>query len=260
MVKKIIIVANWKCNPTTFEEAKRLFDVTRSEIKKTENIEIVICPPFIFLPIAKSYEFSAKFGAQDVFWENRGAYTGEISPAMLKDLGCEYVIIGHSERRNNLGETNQMVNKKLKAALKNHLKPILCVGENQDERTKGEAEKVIKEQLETALFSIKASLLEISNFSIAYEPVWAIGSDATPSFDETMTMQIFIRQVMRKLFSKEARVSNGVNILYGGSVNSKNCADFIFETGMQGLLIGGASLNLSEFGRIVKRIKELTDY
>jgi len=161
---KLLIVANWKMNPQTLREAKQLFDLVKKGVKNIKKAEVVICPPYtqfsIFLDRAKretpqraAFQFSnnIKLGAQDVFREKEGAYTGEISPLMLKDAGCQYVIVGHSERRGYFGETNEMINKKLKAVLEEKLNPILCIGETQQQRDKGETDKILKKQIEVAL-------------------------------------------------------------------------------------------------------------
>ena len=211
-VKKLII-ANWKMNPETLIKAKRLFNA----VKKTKAI---ICPPFPYLSVFK-YNFLC---AQDCHWEESGAFTGEVSPKRLKNLGVKYVIIGHSERR-ALGETEEIVEKKLKAALKAGLIPILCVGEKKGENAK----KVINKQLKKNLKGV----------IIAYEPVWAIGTGNFCSANKANKVREFIKE---KLDNK---------ILYGGSVNSKIAKDYL-KIGFDGLLIGGASLDAEEFRKIAK--------
>ncbi len=229
---KHFIVANWKCNPVTLKEAKWLFNSVKQGVKNIKNVEVVICPPFVYLPALKSEimgpSFAISFGGQSCFWEEKGAFTGEVSPKMLKDLGCRYVIIGHSERRRYLNETDEMVNKKLKAALKNNLKPILCV-ENVSQVKKG-------------LKGI--SKKEFKNVIIAYEPVFAIGigKPCSPQKAEKM------RRAIKGATDKDTP------IIYGGSVNSQNASDYIEKAGFQGLLVGGASLNPQEFLRIVQSI------
>ena len=217
-----IIIANWKCNPSTLAEAKKLFD----KVKKTKAI---ICPPFVYISELKS----AGLGAQNCHYQQSGAWTGEVSPKMLKDLGVEYVIIGHSERRIHFKETDEMINKKLKAALKVGLIPVLCIGEKKGES----AQKVIDSQLRKDLERItKKNLRKII---IAYEPVWAIGTgDFCPADKAKKTLQF----IKTKLNNK---------ILYGGSVNSKIAGNYT-KVGFDGLLVGGASLNAEEFIKIVK--------
>ena len=203
---KPLIVANWKMNPPTLKEAKLLFN----RVKKAGG---VICPPFVYLSTLKAN------GAQDVSWEEKGAFTGEVSPLMLKDLGVKYVILGHSERRKYQKETNEMIAEKLKAALKTGLKPILCIDK------------------------ISQIPRNIKRVIIAYEPLFAIGTGKACSPARAKQMRLAIKKV----------VGSKVPVLYGGSVNSQNARDYIRQAGFQGLLIGGASLNPQEFIDIIKR-------
>jgi len=239
-----LVIANWKCNPTTLKGAKLLFDSVKRGLKKIKNVEVVICPPFIYLLkfLSRWRKCKVRLGAQDCFWEEKGAYTGEVSPAMLKNLGYQYVIIGHSERR-ALGETNEMINKKLKAALKIKLKPILCIGETEKERKKGKTFEVLKNQLQKDLKGIENCKLKIENLNLAYEPVWAIGTGKSCGIPEAKTVNLFLRKIIKN-----------IPILYGGSVNSKIAKDYIKKAGFQGLLVGGASLDAQEFVKIVKTI------
>lgn len=222
---KFLIIANWKCNPATLTEARRLFNSIKKGIKKFKNTETAICPPFVFLPLltSKTQNPKPKLGGQDCFWEKSGAFTGEISPKMLKNLGCEYVIIGHSERRKYQKETDEMINKKTKAALNSGLKPILCI-EN--------------------LFQLKRRLKGISKkVIIAYEPVFAIGTGRPCPPEKAKKMRDKIKYPA---------------VLYGGSVNSQNAVNYVKEAGFQGLLVGGASLNPKEFVAIAKNIDFLS--
>ncbi len=241
-----LVIANWKCNPATLKGAKLLFSSVKKGIENVKNVEVVICPPFIYLP--KLFEFLSRWrksqillGAQDCFWEESGAYTGEISPTMLKDLGCQYVIIGHSERR-ALGETDKMINKKLKAALKEKLKPILCIGETIEERERGKTNEILKNQLNSALKNT-SSVLSHRLLVIAYEPVWAIGTGRACDVRKAKEARLFIKKILRE-----------IPILYGGSVDSENGVNYIKEADFQGLLVGGASLNPKEFSETVKTI------
>jgi len=221
---KKLIIANWKCNPKTLAEAKRLFN----NVKKTKA---VICPPFVYLT-----EFNYKFlGAQNCHWEESGPYTGEVSPKMLKDLGVKYVIIGHSERRTYFYETDETINKKLKAALGAGLIPVLCIGEKKGE----DANLVVENQLSHDLNGISEK--DRDKIIIAYEPVWAIGTGDFCSKNKAKEVLEFIK---RKFNNK---------ILYGGSVNSKITRDYT-EAGFDGLLVGGASLDVKEFINIVKNV------
>lgn len=236
---KYLVIANWKCNPTTLKGAKLLFRAIKKGIKKVRNTEVVICPPFIYLPILKSEakgpSFAVSFGGQSCFYEEKGAFTGEISPKMLKDLGCQYVILGHSERRNFLKETDEMINKKIKAAMEAKLKPILCIGEKKVRNAKG----AITNQLKKDLKGI--SKKDFNKIIIAYEPVWAIGTGKSCKPERAKETKDFIK---KKINTK---------ILYGGSVNSKNARDYI-KVAFDGLLVGGASLNAKEFVKIAKSV------
>jgi len=275
---KPLIIANWKCNPTTLKEAKALFNSVGKGIKNIKNVEVVICPPFLYLSNVKCQkrglpnsseanlgEYSnVKIGAQNCFWEEKGAFTGEISPRMLKDIGVKYVILGHSERRIYLGETDEMINKKIKLVLKTKLNPILCVGETEEERSQGRIQEVLKNQLISALSNISKSIIQKQSsgesltsfgpakFSIAYEPIWAIGTGKACETNEAQTMGLFIRKIIAQLYG--GFISKKVQILYGGSINSKNALSYIKEARMQGLLVGGASLDYKEFIQIIKKI------
>lgn len=247
---KPLIVANWKCNPPTLEETKQLFNSIKKGTKNIKNVEVVICPPFPYLVTCdKQQATSIKLGAQDVFWEKKGAYTGEVSPLMLKNLGCKYVVCGHSERRRYFGETDEMINKKIKAVLKIGLSPILCVGDKSRE-TKEDI-KEIDSQLEKGLKGIKKS--NLYKLIITYEPVWAIsttrgGVVATP--EDAMEGTLYIKKILYKLLGKT--LAQKIKILYGGSVNSKNINSFIYEAQMAGVLVGAASLDSQEFVKVVK--------
>ncbi len=219
---KPLIVANWKCNPTTLKEAKLLFNSVKRMVEMIKNVEVIICPPFVFFSNLKSQISNLKLGAQDCFWEEKGAYTGEISPLMLKNLGVEYVILGHSERRKYLKETDEMIERKLKAVLTFGLKPILCI-----------------DKISQLPKNIK------TGFIVAYEPLFAIGTGKACPPERAKKMRLAIKKKVK------------MPVLYGGSVNSQNAKDYIKKAGFQGLLVGGASLNAQEFIKIVKSIKQL---
>ncbi len=255
-----IVIANWKCNPLNSREANQIFNSLNKGLKnylhKNSILEAAVCPPFVYLQEFKLQNSLFKLGGQDCFWEKQGAFTGEISGEMLKNLGCQYVILGHSERRIYLKETDEIINKKLKIALKIGLIPILCVGENQIERKKNITKDVLKKQLKRCLKGIQnLSGNKIQNFLfIAYEPIWAIkgfgGKAAT--IDDARQGILFIREILSKIFTKKA--AKKIKILYGGSVTSKNASEFVHQTGGQGLLVGSASLNPKEFIKIIKAI------
>ncbi len=249
MDNKKIIVANWKMNPQTEEEVLLFFKTFKKYVENIPNAEIVICPPIIFLPCIKDQKINAKLGAQDMFWEEKGAYTGVISPLMIKNFGCQYVILGHSERRKYLGETDEMINLKLKAAIKNRISPIVCIGEFSS----GESEDSYK-FLER---EIKGAFRGVENFAslpfpviIAYEPVWAIGTGMTPNANKVLGMLLFIKKIIGEIYGEKA--AEKIKIIYGGSVDSKNAREFIKEGKMDGLLVGGASLYAIEFAKIAQ--------
>ena len=251
---KPLVIANWKMNPQTLAEAKRLFNSVKNGLKNIKNAEVVICPPFVYLSALKSEimgpSSAISFGGQSCFWEEKGAFTGEVSPKMLKDLGVEYVIIGHSERRRYLKETDEMINRKIKAAIIAGLKPILCIG-SRERGNRGSSE--MKIQLQKALAGVKKT--ELKNVIITYEPVWAISTTkrsviATP--ENTKEGKIFIRENLNKLFGKS--LSQRIRIIYGGSVDSNNIEGFIKVAKMDGVLIGAASLKPDDFTAAVKKV------
>ncbi len=242
-MNKKFIIGNWKMNPSSKEEAKQLFSKIRKKLKnlKKKNLEIAICPPFVYLSLFKNKSILS-LGAQDVFWEEKGAFTGEISPLMLKDLGCKFVIIGHSERR-KLGETNEMIRKKIEAARKFNLMPILCIGSEEKDR-RLERKDLLK-QLKEVLKKIK----RIPKIIFAYEPVWAIGTGKAADPLETNELIKELKDFLKLKFS----IPNPI-FLYGGSVNSTNAISFISKEQIEGLLIGGASLKPEEFIKIIRQI------
>jgi len=215
--------------------------------------EVVVCPPFVYIERLKNLKIKTlKLGAQDVFWENRGAYTGEISPEMLKNLGVEYVIVGHSERRKYLGETDGMINKKVLAALKAGLKVVLCVGENLIIRKRGikAAKDFVKNQLQKDLKNlVPSSKFQVPNLIIAYEPIWAIGAGKACKPENALEIIKFIKE---KLDTKY-KIQN-TKVIYGGSVNGKNVADFVKYRDVDGVLVGNASLKLKEVVEIIKKV------
>jgi len=255
-MQKLLVVANWKMNPSAIGAAQRLTKAIKKGLQRVTDTEIVLCPPHTWLSAIKEElkKSKIKFGAQNSFWKESGAYTGEISVSMIKNLGCSYVIIGHSERRQILGETDEIINLKLKRALKGGLNCILCIGETLEERQEDKMAEVVTRQLQSGLKGI--SPFSLSRISIAYEPIWAIGSGTPPaSPNEIMTAGLFIRKVLTGLYSTS--VVQKLRILYGGSVAGSNAAFYIKESGMNGLLVGGASLNATEFINIVKTVSNI---
>lgn len=245
---KPLIIANWKCNPVTLREAKLLFNSVNRGLKDIKKIDAVICPPFLYLPEMQIRDHNLKLGGQNCFWEEKGAFTGEVSPLMLKDLKCEYVIIGHSERRRYFKEKYEMINKKLKAVFNARLSPILCVGETKKEREQGKTREVLKKQLQEALNNL--NIQPLHSLIVAYEPIWAIGTGKACSPFEAKKATFFIRSTVSKIYNR--KIAQNTMILYGGSVTSENAKAYLSEAGFQGLLIGGASLNAKEFIKIAK--------
>lgn len=242
---KNLIVANWKMNPKTAKEALALFGAVKKGIGGSKNPPVVICPPFCWLPKLKT-TVALKLGGQNCHWEVRGPFTGEISAAMLADSGAQFVILGHSERRHYLGETDEIINLKIKAALKTGLKPILCVGEKEGE----EMSLVVERQLSGALAGLGVN--QTKEVIIAYEPVWAIGTGRACLADDALSAALFIRRLITKLYSRF--LADKISLLYGGSVDSRQATDYITKAGMNGLLVGGASLEAEEFVKIIKNV------
>ena len=248
MPNKRIVVANWKMNPLTEKEAEKLWTAVARNISALRKTEVVICPPFIYVEELKKLSRKIILGAQNAFPGDLGAFTGEVSSEMLYLSGARYVILGHSERRAR-GETDADINKKIKSALDAGLRPILCVGETIRDEEHGYFNSV-KDQLEAGLQGISKDSLK--NIIIAYEPVWALSStpgrrDAAP--EDSSEMAIFIRKVLSDKFGREA---SRVKILYGGSVNDRDAEGFLTQGGVDGLLVGKASLNAEKFVNIIK--------
>ncbi|MFA6585900.1 MAG: triose-phosphate isomerase [Candidatus Paceibacterota bacterium] len=246
-MSKKIVIGNWKMNPESLKEAEKLLSNVAKSILGVKKTEIIICPPFIYLEKLKKETRKISLGAQDLFWEDSGAYTGEVSGDMIYNLGVRYVIVGHSERR-AMGESNVDINKKIKASLKAGLSPILCVGESiRDENH--EYLNFIKTQIEECLNGVSKN--SISKVIIAYEPIWAIGNGAHPASPlEFLEMNIFIKKILSDKFGvKEA---SDIKIIYGGSVDEKNTIDFIKDGNADGFLVGRANLDGEKFSKIVK--------
>ncbi len=246
---KRLIVANWKMNPDSLAEAKRIFNEIKRTAGKLEKVETVICPPFVYLSVVSRQSSVVGPGSQDIFWQEGGSYTGEISAGMLKDLGVKHVIIGHSERREHLGETNEIINKKIKAALKAGLKVVFCVGEKERESGGGYL-RFIKEEIEEGLKGVQRKYLK--NLIVAYEPIWAIGKgrDFADSPEDVLQMALYIRKTLLPIAGRE--LARKISILYGGSVEPKNAEGFLKDAGVQGLLVGHESLISKDFNQILR--------
>jgi triosephosphate isomerase len=243
------MAGNWKMNKTP-SEAIDFIAQLKPLIADISDIDIVIAPPFTALQaVSREIEGSnITLGAQNVFWESSGAFTGEVSPTMVNDVGCRYVIIGHSERRQYFGETNESVRKKIEASLAVGLYPIVCVGEALGEREAGKTFDIIRVQVSRCLEGFSRE--EMENITIAYEPIWAIGTGKTATQQQAEEVHAFIREQLGTLF--ELQVSDRVRIQYGGSVNPDNISDLMAQPSIDGALVGGASLKAESFLSIVK--------
>ncbi len=244
-----IVTGNWKLYKT-ISEAVEFVIALRDLVADDTDVEIVIAPPFTALSaVARALEGSnIRLAAQDVFWEDKGAFTGEVSPVMLKESGCDYVIIGHSERRQYFGDTDESVNRKAKAAHIHGLKPILCVGEKLEDRDAGNTGLVVEEHVINGTFGFSEE--EILSTVIAYEPVWAIGTGKTARSVQAQEVHGFVRSLLSRIYP--TNVAMQVRLLYGGSVNPDNTSEFMTQRDVDGVLVGGSSLKVESFARIVK--------
>ena len=247
-MRKKIVAGNWKMNKTA-SEAAALIDGIKKEVVDVTKVDVVVCPPFTNLQVAAAAcaGSNVKLGAQNVHWEASGAYTGEISAAMLKDLGVEYVIIGHSERRQYFGETDATVNARTKAALAAGLIPIVCVGETLAERDAGNMETVVVRQTKAGLDGLGGDLAKVV---IAYEPVWAIGTGRTASPAQAQEVHALIRRTLAEI--ADGDLANTIRIQYGGSMKPENAKELMSQPDIDGGLIGGAALKADSFAAIVK--------
>ena len=245
------VAGNWKMNTTVTEAEELVYDML-DRLDRVEGVEKVLCPPFVALVSINMMlrGSSIKLGAQNMHFETLGAYTGEISPLMLGEL-CEFVILGHSERRWYFGETDEMINKKVKVALSHGLKPIFCVGERLEENEAGKTREVIDRQVMAALDDVSPT----HDLVIAYEPVWAIDTGRAASGEQAAVTIKFIRSILAKLWNRD--IAQGLRILYGGSVTSNNIAEFISQPEIDGALVGGASLKAEDFLGIVTQTAEI---
>jgi triosephosphate isomerase len=249
-MRKMIIAGNWKMNKDIKETFDLLLPLKNNLLGQNLSIEVVVCPPFTSLYVAYDFlkDTSIKLGAQNMFYEDRGAYTGEISPGMLKSTGCEYVILGHSERRRYFGETNEIVNRKVKKALEFNLKPIICIGETLEERESRKTFDVIEVQLNGALKGLSNG--DMRDVVIAYEPVWAIGTGKNATPEQAEEVQKFIREFISGIFNRD--VADKLTIQYGGSVTPDNAYSLLSQPDVDGALVGGASLKAESFLKIIQ--------
>jgi triosephosphate isomerase len=250
-MRRMIIAGNWKMYKTIPEAIELANGIKRGFYNlESQDVDIVLCPPFTALAEVSEIisESDIQLGAQDMHWQEEGAFTGEVSPTMLKDAGCKFVIIGHSERRQFFAETNETVNKKIKSALKNDLLPILCVGETLSERESGKTYNVLDDHLRNGLKEITDE--EIIKVVIAYEPVWAIGTGKTATPQQAQEAQKYIRDLLIKMYNKA--IGDILRIQYGGSVKPGNALELLSQPDIDGALVGGASLDLNSFSEIIK--------
>jgi triosephosphate isomerase (TIM) len=246
-MRRPLIAGNWKMFKT-IPEAVNLVNIIKAGVHKVTDCDVVVCPSFTVLSAVSEAirDSGIELGAQDLYYETEGAFTGEISPLMLKDVGCRYVIIGHSERRALFNETDELVNKKVIAALKYNIVPIMCIGETLEERESRRAFEVVKLQLDHSLGELKAE--EVERIVVAYEPVWAIGTGRTAAPEQAEQMHSYIRRLLDEKYGAGAR--EHVKILYGGSVKPDNIAQLMAKPNVDGALVGGASIKAESFIQI----------
>lgn len=247
-MRKRIVAGNWKMFKTV-PEAVALANAIKETLPAGCATEVVLCPPFVNLTAVAAViaNTPVKLGAQNMYWEEKGAFTGEVSAAMLKSAGCQYVILGHSERRQYFGETDATVNKKIKRALAGGLIPIVCVGETIDQRNAGDTEKVVGDQVKGCFAEIGAE--EAQTLVVAYEPVWAIGTGVTATTEQAQEVHRFIRSLLASLYTDT--VAQAIRIQYGGSMKPENAGQLLSQADIDGGLIGGASLDAASFIKIV---------
>ena len=249
-MRKLIIGGNWKMNRGTPLDTTAMLKKLIPSVKKVENVDIIIAPPFTALvsavEIAK--KSNVKIGAQNMYFEKAGAYTGEISPLFLKEIGIEYVILGHSERRDIFKESDELINKKLKTALSMKLNPIVCIGEHLKEREAGKTKEIIHNQINETFKNLTRE--ELMRSVIAYEPIWAIGTGKTATPEQAEEIHLFIREILELKYDSET--SNAIRIQYGGSINSTNAKELFEKENIDGGLVGGASLEADSLAAIIK--------
>jgi len=247
MARRLLIAGNWKMNKTV-AEGTALAKELKDKVGQVTDVDILVCPPLTTVPavVAELDGSTVCVGAQNVHWEESGAYTGEVSAAMLKDTGVTHVIIGHSERRQYFGETDDTVNKRMKAALAGGLTPIVCFGETLEQREADETEAVVKAQIAAGLADISAD--QMAATILAYEPVWAIGTGRTATPEQAQDVHELVRSLLRARFGD---IASNVRILYGGSMKPGNAAELLGKPDIDGGLIGGASLKADDFAGIV---------
>lgn len=253
-MRKPLIMGNWKMQLKSSDASQLITDLRDSLFDFKGNVDVVVCPshPHLF-EVSKDLPDYIKLGGQDMYWEDKGAYTGAVSGLQLKEIGCSYVILGHSERRHIFGEKNDEVNKKARAAFSNNLIPVICIGEKEEERKAGKTDEIIKNQLESAIEGLSDDQIEKS--VIAYEPVWAIGSGQAASGEDAEKVSKSIREILSKKYSFE--IAEKIRILYGGSATPDNIEEFAVIEDIDGILGGGVSLKAEDFVKVVEKMSEI---
>ena len=247
-MRRPLIAGNWKMNLSRDESVALASGIAAGEIGA--GVDVLVCPTYVYLDaVAQAAKGSdqVQVGAQDIYFEEKGAFTGEISTAMVKDIGCSHVILGHSERRNVIGESDELINKKIQAVLAAGLTPVLCVGELLEQREAGKTMEVVKSQIEGSLAGLSAD--QVNKTVIAYEPVWAIGTGKTASPEQAQEVHADLRKLLAERYTEAT--ANEVRILYGGSVKPDNAADLLSQEDIDGALVGGASLKSDSFLQII---------
>jgi len=250
-MRKPFVAGNWKMNTDSHTSINLAESIVSGSLETAgQSVSVAVCPPFVYLQaVAKTLSASSiAVGAQDLYYEQKGAFTGEISASMLKDIGCSYVLCGHSERRHVIGETDELINKKIAAAIGGGLLPILCVGELLAEREASQTGEVINRQLKSGLAGL--SVEKVSAVTIAYEPVWAIGTGLTATPQQAQEAHDFVRKLLAELY--DAQLAEEIRILYGGSAKPGNAGELMAQQDVDGLLVGGASLNADDFIAIIQ--------
>tara|TARA_R110002096_G_scaffold324349_4_gene518425 strand:- start:18249 stop:19016 length:768 start_codon:yes stop_codon:yes gene_type:complete len=255
-MRRFLIAGNWKMNCGPNEAAELLEGLKNRKSEVSEDVDVLVCPPFVSLSMAVNYlhDTDIQVGAQNFHYEDNGAYTGEISATMLEESGCNYVLIGHSERREYFGETDELVNKKAHKALAHSLVPVICVGETLEERKSGVHFDLVSDQIKIALRGISST--EALDVVVAYEPIWAIGTGETASPEQAQEMHAYIRAIIAGIYDEET--ASAIRILYGGSMKPGNAEELLGQTDVDGGLIGGASLSAEAFSEIITTAEKLS--
>ncbi len=255
-MRRFLIAGNWKMNCGPSDAAELLEALKEHKAEVSEDVDVLVCPPFVSLSMSVTYlhDTDIQVGAQNIHFEDNGAYTGEVSATMLTEAGCAYVIIGHSERRQYFGETDESVNKKTHKAIDHNLGPVVCVGESLDQRKQGVHFDLVKDQV-TAAFSGISEVAAL-DIVIAYEPIWAIGTGETASPEQAQEMHAHLRSVLVDLYDEET--AEGIRILYGGSMKPGNAEELLSQKDVDGGLIGGASLDADSFAQIITIAEKLS--